>query len=496
MTTKRNAQTSFAICQQVLVSIKNLCGHVRLFILLIATVVVVLTCGSCSTMLQGISVHTRTSSINDALQREVTRQGWQDKKGVCVTVRSGCEGGVVSVAIRHPWQSDEGQRAKQYAYIRDIAWRGLGSALHNTLYKRRWLCQCVGMARPLRIEFPGAIYHVTCRMVGEAPSLGSDWVPEKCLFRDNADRERFLDRLSERVEQYQLRLFLFVCMTNHFHLVFETPGGNCSKFMQSLSTAYTVYYNLRHGRHGHLLDGRYKAKLVEGDDYLLALSRYVHLNPVQAGALKGKPIKERIEALRSYSWSSYPSYIGECKALDFVEYEPVLSGMPGHKRDRLKRYRKFVETGLAESDDDFKAVLKLSPRSIGGDDFRAWIDELYQKRLEKHARPEDASFRHLTEPLPAADVLAVLGEVFEVDVSEFSRRRHASPLRAVAARFLIRYAGLSQRDVADLLHIGSGAAVCNQLTRFADKLAGDRRIGRAVHRVEELLEARKLKKRN
>ena len=83
------------------------------------------------------------------------------------------------------------------------------------------------------------------------------------------DHERFLERLAERVEQYNIRLYLFVCMTNHFHLVFETPEANCSKFMQSLSTAYTVYYNLRHGRHGHLLDGRYKAKLVEGDDYLL-----------------------------------------------------------------------------------------------------------------------------------------------------------------------------------------------------------------------------------
>jgi REP element-mobilizing transposase RayT len=136
------------------------------------------------------------------------------------------------------------------------------------------------MARHLRVEFPGAIYHVTCRMVG-------DWRTEQTLlFKDEADRTRFLERLSERVEQYHIRLFLFVCMTNHFHLVFETPEANCSKFMQSLSTAYTVYYNLRHGRHGHLLDGRHKAKLVEGDDFLLALSRYVHLNPVCVGSLK------------------------------------------------------------------------------------------------------------------------------------------------------------------------------------------------------------------
>jgi len=338
------------------------------------------------------------------------------------------------------------------------------------------------MARHLRVEFPGAIYHVTCRMVG-------DWRTEKTLlFKDDADHERFLDRLAERVEQYNIRLYLFVCMTNHFHLVFETPEANCSKFMQSLSTAYTVYYNLRHGRHGHLLDGRYKAKLVEGDDYLLALSRYVHLNPVQVSSQKRKPIEERIKILRAHRWSSYPSYIGKRKALDFVEYGPLLAEMHGKRREWPKQYREFVESGLAESDDDFKVALKESPRSIGSDGFRAWIDELYQKRLEKRTRPEDVSFRHITEPLPIDDVLAILAEVFDVKVSEFSRRRHNSPLRAVAARLLIRYAGQSQRDVADHLAIGTGAAVSNQLKRLPEKLSKDRRLRRRMKQAEKRLE--------
>ena len=128
------------------------------------------------------------------------------------------------------------------------------------------------MARKLRVEYKGAIYHVTCRMLGNARSK---------LFIDAADRMRFLDSLAERVKQYNIRLYMYVLMNNHFHLVFETPEGNCSKFMHSLSTSYTVYYNLRHNRHGHLFDGRYKSKLVDGDEYLLSLSRYVHLNPVK-----------------------------------------------------------------------------------------------------------------------------------------------------------------------------------------------------------------------
>jgi REP element-mobilizing transposase RayT/predicted transcriptional regulator len=358
-----------------------------------------------------------------------------------------------------------------------------------------WLCHIPCMARHLRVEFPGAIYHVTCRMVG-------DWRTEKTfLFKDEADHERFLDRLAERVEQYNIRLYLFVCMANHFHLVFETPEANCSKFMQSLCTAYTVYYNLRHGRHGHLLDGRYKAKVVEGDDYLLALSRYVHLNPVCISSMKRKPIEERIKALRAHRWSSYPSYIGRRKALDFVEYGPLLAEMQGKssirglasgRRERPKRYREFVEAGLAESDDDVKVALKESPRSIGSDGFRARIDELYQKRLETHARPEDVSFRHITEPLPPGDILAVLADVFAVEESEFSLRSRGSALRAVASKLLIRYAGLTQRDVADLLGIGSGAAVCNQLRRLPDKLAASRRLRKQVKESEVRLDKHKL----
>lgn len=319
-----------------------------------------------------------------------------------------------------------------------------------------------------------------------------DWKSEQTqLFRDDADRERFLERLCERVEQFNIRLYQFVCMTNHFHLVFETPEANCSKFMQSLTTAYTVYYNLRHNRHGHVFDGRYRAKLVEGDDYLLALSRYVHLNPVHVAGMKRKPIEERIKALRAYPWSSYPSYIGKAKDLSYVEYGPLLAEMSGKRREWPKRYREFVETGLAQSDDDFKVALKESPRSIGGDGFRARIDEVYQKMLETHSRPEDVSFRRITEPLKPEEVITILSGIFKVEVDEFNRRQHSSPLRAVAIRFLLRYSGLTQRDVADLLNIGSGAAVCNQLNRLPDKLSKDRRLRRLVKQAEEQLEEKR-----
>ena len=338
------------------------------------------------------------------------------------------------------------------------------------------------MARNLRVEFPGAIYHVTARMIG-------DWQADRSrLFRDDTDRQRFLERMAERVKQFQVRLYLFCLMTNHFHLVCETPTGNLSRFMQSLATAYTVYYNLKHRRHGHLLDGRFKSRLVEGDEYLLALSRYVHLNPVCVDALKAKPLKEKVEYLRAYAWSSYRSYIGKSKSLGFVQYGPILSEMSGKERKWPERYREYVERGLIKDDKDFKLALKRSPRSIGSDTFRVWIDELHQKMAGARRRPEDISFRHVTEPLKPEMVLETLANVFRVEKGEFRQRRRNSYLRAVAARFLIRYAAQSEREVAVILGMGSGSAVSKQLGNLEGKVMTDRNIIRLIKQVEERLD--------
>ncbi len=347
------------------------------------------------------------------------------------------------------------------------------------------------MARQLRVEYPGAIYHVTVRMLG-------DWKrQENRLFEDDHDRERFLSRLADRVEQYEVRLYLFCLMANHVHLAVETPKGNLGRFMQALTTAYTVYFNLRHGRHGHLVDGRYKAKVVEGDDYLLALSSYIHLNPVQAEPIKDRTNAERIRYLREYAWSSYPSYIGRRRALPFVEYGPILSEMGGKRRKWSKRYQDYVESGLTEPDEDFIAALKESPRCIGSDAFRVWVDELYEKRMERHGRLEDIAFRRITEPLKADLVLRVLSEVMKIESGAFRQRRRCSWDRGVAARILGRYAGLTQREVAQVLGIGTGAAVSRQIHKLSEQLLQDRRLRRLVEQAESRLnELRNAKNRS
>ena len=124
------------------------------------------------------------------------------------------------------------------------------------------------------MQFEGAIYHVTTR--------GNERRP---IFRTDADRVRFLEALFENVRTHHIRLYAYVLMINHYHILCETPRANLAAFMQQLHSGYTVYFSQKHRRKGHLLGGRYKAKLVEGDEYLLMLIRYIHLHPVKIRAM-------------------------------------------------------------------------------------------------------------------------------------------------------------------------------------------------------------------
>ncbi|MCG2679943.1 MAG: transposase [Kiritimatiellae bacterium] len=301
------------------------------------------------------------------------------------------------------------------------------------------------MPRHLRVEFPGAIYHVTIR--GNA---------RQKIFNDDHDRKRFLQRLADSVETYGERLYLFCLMSNHVHLVVETPSANLRKFMQSLETGYTVYYNLRHDTCGHLFQGRYRAKLVEGDEYLLKLSRYVHLNPIFVGSAKSFELKERIERLRNYRWSSYRGYIGQDKPLPYVKYGALLAQTGVKPRRQALNYRQYVEDGLAGNDEEFNKILK-GP-TIGGDAFCARIRAAWQDLAGKVAQPEDIDFRYRSPTLESQTVLETISRHMRMPMGAFRERRRNSLLRPMAAQMLLKYAGLTNRATAVLLNLHSGEA--------------------------------------
>ncbi len=160
------------------------------------------------------------------------------------------------------------------------------------------------MARPVRITYPGAFYHITSR--------GNE---RKAIFKSKRDREKFLEYLESAVLRYNAIIHTYCLMDNHYHLLLETPTGNLSQIMRHINGAYTTYFNIKRKRAGHLFQGRYKSVLVDINEYAQELSRYIHLNPVRA---------KIVELPELHEWSSYPHFIGKKKSPEWLQRAFIL----------------------------------------------------------------------------------------------------------------------------------------------------------------------------
>lgn len=210
------------------------------------------------------------------------------------------------------------------------------------------------MARPLRIERADGWYHVTAR--------GNE---RRDIYRDDGDRGHFLGLLAEMVDRFRVALHGYVLMDNHYHLIIELTQTNLSRAFQWLNVSYSIWFNRRHGRCGHLFQGRFKSVVVDPEPWALELSRYVHLNPVRVGRLgldkaqrrqqragastrpSVQAVKERLALLRSYRWSSYLAYVGLAPRPAWLNCERILA-LGGKPCERRRRYRDYVEDAVRE----------------------------------------------------------------------------------------------------------------------------------------------------
>ncbi len=213
------------------------------------------------------------------------------------------------------------------------------------------------MPRPPRIDFPNAVYHVTSRGNGRAE-----------IFHSDEDRERFLAQLSHHLHQCGVVLYAFVLMQTHFHLLVRTPRANLSRFMQRLLSSYALYWRYKHRRPGHLFQGRFKAKLVEDEVYLLAVTRDLHLNPVKIAACRRLGPEDRFACLGAYLWSSYRGYVAAANAQEFVNYA-VLQEYGGDLAAARRHYRAYVRACLMEDDGPLLEAMAASRYAIGGAPF-------------------------------------------------------------------------------------------------------------------------------
>lgn len=182
------------------------------------------------------------------------------------------------------------------------------------------------MARPLRIEYEGAVYHIISR-----GNRGEH------IFAEDQDKEYFIETLQNAVKKYKIDLYAYCIMGNHYHLLLTTPYGKLAKAMHYIGSAYGSFLRRQKGWIGHIFAGRYKSLCVEKEGYLLELSRYIHLNPVRAG-LAEKP--------EGYSWSSYGYYIGRIENPEWLNTDWLLAEYGKDRKSAWKRYKGFVEAGV------------------------------------------------------------------------------------------------------------------------------------------------------
>ncbi len=246
------------------------------------------------------------------------------------------------------------------------------------------------MARPLRIEYAGALYHVTSR--GDR---------RENIYHGGADRELWLEVFSQVCSRFNWRCHAWCLMDNHYHIVVETIEGNLSQGMRQLNGVYTQKSNRKHGRVGHVFQGRYKAILIEKESYLLELSRYVVLNPVRAGM---------VSDIDKWLWSSYSAMIGEAISPKWLETDWLLSQFGLSRKKAIIHYKNFVREGIGlppiweglkyqmylgndsfiekiqstENDHDLKEVPRIQRRAIAKS--LEWYENKYGSRHEAMAQ--------------------------------------------------------------------------------------------------------------
>jgi REP element-mobilizing transposase RayT len=286
------------------------------------------------------------------------------------------------------------------------------------------------MARPLRIQYENAYYHVTCRGNGR-----------QHIFLADYDRRKFLDLLVRSLQSYQAHVLAFVLMINHFHLLVKTPQANLQGFMRHFNISYTAYFNKRHRRSGHLYQGRYKAFLIDADSYLLEVSRYLHLNPVRIKELTNFSEEHKKDYLRNYQWSSYPGYLSSRHS--FLSLDEVL----GHFKGDTAAYRDFVEDGISLSQ---KPLDKGKGHGIVGDG--TFIKNVLKQARIRLTREQPAARKAVSQVDPERVLLAV-SKHFRAIREEFLKPRYRGPARSVAMELLYRYAGMNQREIAELMNI-------------------------------------------
>ena len=317
------------------------------------------------------------------------------------------------------------------------------------------------MPRPERLEYEGAFYHVMNRGRGR-----------ETVFHDDAYYECFLQTLKEAHQRFDIRIHGYCLMSNHYHLIIETPHANLVRVMRHINGVYTQRHNRLKKTDGPLFRGRYKSIIVDADSYLLPLSRYVHRNPIETQ----KPL---VDSLADYPWSSYPAYINKAKVPDWL-FRDMTYGMLGSKQ-RYHGYKAYVLSGV---DEDIKRFYNQGNQAniLSGSDFRQWLYE--EKYPDYRAEKKRAILRDKVSIATITTLVAAYYKVTDACIRAVVK----GPVKGLEARKVAMYCcqELGDHRLSDiaehfqLSHPGSVSYITHQVRQ---KISEDRGLAKKVEKI-------------
>ena len=307
------------------------------------------------------------------------------------------------------------------------------------------------MARPYRILGEKAFYHITSRGDGR-----------RKIYKKEKDYIKFLEYVMRAKDRFQFRLYAYVLMTNHYHLLIQTLQANLSQIMHYINSCYTGYYNAVRTNTGHLFQGRYKSLIVDADSYFKELTRYIHLNPVKA---------KIVEKPEDYKWSSYKGYIS--KKGDVYIDKGAIKGVLGMTE---RGYKQFVAAGINESEDIFKDIYAGS--ILGKADF---IKEKI-KELKIQVGSTDISYmNNYDEDIGEEDIIEFICKEYEIDKENLLKSKNKQNLAKKNCIYLLkRLTSKSNKEIGAVFCL-SYSSISKAYSSFESEMMKNRKTQKILN---------------
>ena len=313
------------------------------------------------------------------------------------------------------------------------------------------------MARPLRIEYPGAYYHIMNRGLSR-----------RNIFVEDKGRQSFLDLLADITRLWQVEVHAYCLMDNHYHLLLSTPTAGLSRAMRHLDGIYTQRFNRVHRRDGPLFRGRYKSLLIDAEEYFLSVVRYIHHNPLKAGVASD---------IDRYRWSSHWGYLNKQQRPDWLNTGAVLSRFGG-----LKEYREFMHSEIEEEIEEFYGG--RYQKSVLGS--KGFIEGVREKLGDKARIEDEKPESKRVFGLDLEEIVGATAREYGKGVEEIKRRKGGgeNEARMMAIYLSRQLGGHKHEEIGKMVGIEKTSSVSSAYLRMKARVGREKQLARRVRRIE------------